>query len=262
MAKKTIEARIKRIQSHLGISTDGLVGPATLTAIENAIFGKKAQITVADHHSLSVSISGLKKLVKHEISSNAYYKKFLSHPVWPGGHSGITIGIGYDLGYNDERQIRKDWSGKLSEMDLEKLVVISGLKGNTAKQALGGVKSVKVSLESAEAVFYESTLPRFAASTLKTYPGANKLYPDAQAGLLSLIYNRGTSLRGSRRKRMAAIKPLVTAQDYIGIAEQIRDMKVLWADKNLPGLLKRRDDEAKLIANSKKTYKDSDVVRV
>lgn len=262
MARKTTDARIKRIQSHLGVPADGLVGPGTLTAIENALFKKKAKITVADHYSLSVSRTGLKKLVKHEISSSAYYKKFLIHPVWPGGHSGITIGIGYDLGYNNEQQIRKDWSGKLSEIDLEKLVVISGLKGDVAKQAVGGVKSVSISLESAENVFYESTLPRYAASTLKTYPGTNKLHPDAQAGLLSLIYNRGTSLTGSRRKGMAAIKPLVAAQDYEGIAEQIKEMKALWADKNLPGLLKRRDDEAKLIANSNKIYEDSDVVRV
>lgn len=261
MAGKTTESRIKRIQSHLGVPADGMIGPTTLTALENSLFGTEA-ITTAEHHTLTVSHRGLKKLVKHEISSPTYYRKFLTHPVWPGGQSGITIGIGYDLGYNSERQIRSDWTGKISELAVEKLTVVSGLKGDAAKQALSGVQSVTIELQSAEAVFFQSTLPRFAASTLKTFPGVDQLHPDAQAALLSLVYNRGTSLRGSSRREMAAIRPLVAVQDYPGIAEKIREMKRLWVDQGLPGLLKRRDDEADLIVSTGIVYDESELVRV
>jgi hypothetical protein len=179
MAQTTIKNRIKRMQNHLGVPPDGLIGPTTLTALENALFEDSQIEAAVENYSLTVSRKGLKQLVKHEISSTAYYRKFLSHPIWPGGSSGITIGIGYDLGQNSETQIRKDWTGKLGEIDLEKLIVVCGLTGDTAKHALSGVKSVTIPLEKAQTVFYESTLIRYAASTLKTYPDVEKLFPDA-----------------------------------------------------------------------------------
>jgi hypothetical protein len=262
MAQGTIKNRIKRIQAHLGVRADGLIGPSTLTALENALFEEPQREAAAENYSLTVSRKGLKQLVKHEISSEAYYRRFLSHPVWPGGRSGITIGIGYDLGYNNEQQFRKDWAGKLSELDLEKLTVICGLREDAARQALNGVKSATVPLEAARSVFYESTLVRYADSTLKTYPGVEELFPDAQAGLLSLIYNRGTSLKGPRRKEMAQIKPLVKQQDYTNISVQIKAMKRLWEDKGLDGLLKRRDDEARLLSQSNREYEESELVRI
>ena len=261
-SEDALEQRIKRIQSHLGVPDDGIIGPTTLTALENALFSDQQKEALAGHYSLAVSRNGLDLLVKHEISSAHYYRKFLSHPTWPGGGSGITIGIGYDLGYNSKRQIRKDWGDFLSDMDLERLIAASGLKGDVAREALNGVKSVTVPLECAQRVFYESTLSRYAASTRKTYPGVERLFPDAQAGLLSLVYNRGTSLKGPRRKEMAAIKPLVAQQDYEGISQQIRAMKRLWENKGLDGLLKRREDEARLVSLSERIYEDSEIVRI
>jgi hypothetical protein len=260
MSHSTIRNRIKRIQSYLSVPADGLIGPTTLTAIENALFSEPEK--AAADYSLTVSKRGLDKLVRHEISSEAYYRKYLSHPVWPGGASGITIGIGYDLGYNKENQIRKDWGRKLAEIDLEKLIVVSGLRAEAAKQVVSGVKSVNIPLKAANDVFYISTLPRYAVSTLKTYPGVDKLFADAQAGLLSLVYNRGTSFKGALRKEMAAIKPFVEQQNYTGIAQQIRAMKRLWEGRGLDGLLKRRDDEARLIAGSGRTYDEGEILRV
>ncbi|MFC1859603.1 hypothetical protein ACFL9U_16470 [Thermodesulfobacteriota bacterium] len=262
MAKENIRKRIERIQRHLGVPADGLIGPTTLTALEDALFDEEQKSALTEDFSLVVSKTGLQKLVQHEISSAAYYRKYLSKPVWPGGASGITIGIGYDLGYNSEAQIRKDWSGKLAEIELEKLVVVAGLKIDAARQALSGVKSVSVPLEAARSVFYEATLPRYAAATLKTYPGVNELFPDAQAGLLSLVYNRGTSFKGARRKEMAAIKDLVAQHDYAGISREIRSMKRLWEGKGLDGLLKRRDDEARLVSQSDRVYESSEIIRV
>lgn len=262
MAKDPIEKRIKRIQSHLGVPDDGIMGPMTLTAMENALFDDHQKEETAQHYSLTVSSKGLEQLVRHEVFSPAYYRKCLSYPIWPGGSSGITIGIGYDLGYNNENQIRKDWGDKLSDIDLEKLLVVSGLKGDAAKQVLNGLKSVRVPLESAQSVFYESALSRYATLTRRTYPGVENLFPDAQAGLLSLVYNRGASFKGPRRKEMGAIKSLVAQQDYPGISQQIRAMKRLWENKGLDGLLKRREEEARLVSLSERIYEDSEIVRI
>ena len=61
---------------------------------------------------------------------------------------------------------------------------------------------------------------------------------------------------------MAAIKPLVVRQDYAGIAGQFIAMKRLWENKGLDGLLKRRDDEARLLRQSDRNYEASEIVHV
>ena len=61
---------------------------------------------------------------------------------------------------------------------------------------------------------------------------------------------------------MAAIKELVASADYEGIAQQIRVMKRLWEGSGLSGLLKRRDDEARLVRLSDREYETIELVRV
>ena len=262
MTKGRIKRRIQRIQRHLGVTADGLIGPSTLTAIEEALFDDSAQVAIGEDYALTLSRKGLTQLVNHEIGSAAYYRQALSHPIWPGGRSGVTIGIGYDLGYNSESQIRKDWSVVLAELDLERLIVVSSLKGEVARQLVKKVQSVTVPLESAQQVFFEATLPRYALLTRKTYPGVENLHPDAQVALLSLIYNRGASLKGARRTEMAAIKDLVALQDYNSIAQQIQAMKRLWEGRGLDGVLKRRDHETRRVRLSDRAYEATELVRV
>jgi GH24 family phage-related lysozyme (muramidase) len=260
MTTRSTTERIKHIQRFLNLQPDGIIGSDTLTAIENRLFDNKDDLDKV--YSLTISRTGMEQLVQHEIVSKTYYNRFLKKPIWPGGASGVTIGIGYDLGYNRVAQIRKDWRGKIADADLEKLTKVSGLKGENAKKALGQVKSVSISFDGATQVFSESTLPRYAASTRKAYPGIELLLPDAQSALLSLVYNRGASMSGSRRKEMAAIKPLVERQDYPAIAQQIINMKRLWEGKGLAGLLKRRDEEAELVLNAGTDYDEADLIRV
>ncbi len=256
---KTTSGRIKHIQSYLNLEPDGIIGSVTLTAIENQLFNDKQ---LKDIYSLTISSVGMEQLIQHEIVSSSYYKRLLKHPIWPGGNSGVTIGIGYDLGYNRASLIQSDWQGKVSDISLEKLKKASGLKGDKAKKILSRLKNVDVIFDNANAVFSESTLPRYAASARKAYPGIEKLLPDAQAALLSLVYNRGVAMSGSHRKEMAAIKPLVSRKDYAGIAHEIQSMKRLWVDKNLSGLLKRRDDEANLVSGANRTYNKEKLIRV
>jgi len=260
MKNKSITNRIKRIQKHLNIDPDGMIGSDTLTAIENKLFIKES--SDIDSYSLIISRSGMDQLIHHEIVSPSYYSRYLESPIWPGGSSGVTIGIGYDLGYNRVTQIQKDWVGKISDADLEKLKKTAGLKAESAKKVINRLKTINISFDAAKQVFSESTLPQYAASTKKAYPGVEKLHQDAQAALLSLVYNRGSSMSGSKRKEMAAIKPLVLQKNYDGIAQEIRNMKRLWVGKGLSGLLKRRDDEASLVLNVDTEYVKSDLIRV
>ena len=50
----------------------------------------------------------------------AYDSKYI-HPEWPKGDSGITIGIGYDVGYVTKEELAKHWGGLISDADIQRL---------------------------------------------------------------------------------------------------------------------------------------------
>ncbi len=257
MASSSLTNRIKRIQRHLGVTADGIIGPVTLSKIEHAI------ALPSQDYSLRVSTRGLKAIVKFEVSSRANYERNLTKATWPGGESGATVGIGYDLGYASKRKIEKDWKGLVSDQTLKRLLQAAGKTADSAKKEVSRMRrtQMKVPYEAAMKVFFKSTLPHYAKLTRKVYPGIEKLPPDAQAMLLSLIYNRGSSManRDSRRE-MRALRALVKKQNLTTIANQFIAMKRLWKNKGLSGLLKRRDKEASIIRKARHRYKDSDIV--
>ncbi len=258
----TTQERIRQIQARLGLQDDGIIGPATLTAIERLLDQQFGQST--DIPRLTCSMVGLEWIVKFEISSEAYYNRHLKHPTWPGGASGVTIGIGYDLGYVSAAQMRRDWGGKIADADVEILEKVCRLKAEDAraKLRLVSIKSVAVSFESASQVFYFSSLPTYAAKCLKAYPGVEQLPADAQAALLSLVFNRGTRKSGTTRREMKAIEPLVATGDLDGIAQQILSMKRLWEGRGLDGLLRRREHEAALVEGSRRDYDPAELVNI
>lgn len=210
----------------------------------------------------TVSLLGLNQVVQFEISSETFYNRQLSKPTWPGGSSGVTIGIGYDLGYNTSTSIQKDWQDKIADANLEDLLGAAGKTGRDAKDLIPGLSRVKVPLEAAKQVFYLSTLPRYVRDTQQVYPGVEELPADAQTMLLSLVFNRGNAMEGDRRREMKAIKPLVKHADLKGIADQIRSMKRLWNIRELPGLHKRRDKEAELIEHARTSYPPGELMKI
>jgi GH24 family phage-related lysozyme (muramidase) len=251
---------LKVIQRFLGINVDGSFGPATLTRIEAFLDSRMPKMPAGG--TMSVSRKGMELLISFEVSSRQQYNKLYKSPIWPGGASGVTIGIGYDLAHNNRAAIAADWGNKVGAAELALLQSVSGLAGNAAKNALPGVKSVSISYEAALEVFYQRTLSVYARQTRKIYPGVEKLPPDAQAALLSLVYNRGASLEGPSRAEMKRIVPLVPAGDLNGIAKQIRSMKRIWAGKGLPGLIERREREAVLTEQADFNILPEDIIIV
>jgi hypothetical protein len=71
-------------------------------------------------------------------------------------------------------------------------------------------RDVLVRWELASEVFNEVTVARFFALTKRTFPGVERLHPNAQAALVSLVFNRGNSLIGERRSEMRAIRAIVS----------------------------------------------------
>jgi hypothetical protein len=254
--------RIKTIQSRLSLAADGIIGPATLTAIERLI---DAQEGAGERpRRLTCSLSALGWIVTFEISSEAYYQRFLQRPCWPGGASGITVGIGYDLGYCSAAQCRRDWTGRIPDGDVAVLETVCRLKADTAAAVVDrdDLRAVRVPIAAAREVFYTASLPHYAVQCRAAYPGVEALPPDAQTAMLSLVFNRGTRKSGSRRREMKALEPLVLAADLQGMADEILAMKRLWEATGLTGLLTRRDREAELVRHADRAYAPGELVEI
>jgi len=190
-------------------------------------------------------------IIQHEAGGRAYYDKVLQKPTWPGGESGITVGLGYDLGYNNEKQFIKDWGTTLSEANIKTLKTVIGLKGEKAKISLkGDLLNIRIPYNIAYDVFVKCMVPRYYKLALTIYPGMNELNEDTQGALVSMVFNRGSSLNGDSRKEMRAIVELVKSKDYEAIAEEIEKSKRLWEHRGLDGLVIRREAEADIIRNS------------
>jgi GH24 family phage-related lysozyme (muramidase) len=173
---------------------------------------------------------------------------------WPGGASGITIGIGYDIGYTTVDRFESDWGDVLPASQMQRLKEAIGLRGLSAKVYAPEFSDIKITPDDARKVFTERTLPIEQTKAQLAFPGFEKLPIDAQGALISLVYNRGTSMFDKpgedKRKEMRAIRDAVAVGDLHEIANQLRSMKRLWEGKGLDGLIKRREDEAELVESS------------
>lgn len=189
-------------------------------------------------------------IVANEIGSKALYEKKYRKPVWPGGQSGVTVAIGYDLGYQTRDKVAKDFGAYLPGAMIIAMQNVVGLKGEAARRALSTVSGrVSIPWEAAMNVFVGVDLPRYEAMLIRACPGVENLPPDCFGALASITYNRGPggfTASGDRFSEMRVIRSMIIAGNYAGIPGQIRKMKRIWANANLPGLITRREQEAKL----------------
>ena len=178
--------------------------------------------------------------------------------IWPGGQSGITLGRGYDLGHHTLEEFKRDWGPYLTPEQIGQLSKGVGKTGLDAAAVAPMFKGIHVPEKVADEVFDKISAPKHIEQARRAFPGFDALPSDAQGALVSLVYNRGPTLEGERRKEMSAIydilKDGVQKGDLDKIAAQIRSMKRLWEGKGLSGLLRRRDREADLVLTAKKQH--------
>ena len=187
------------------------------------------------------------KIVNFEVGSIRYYNRYLTTPLEPLNEaSGLTIGVGYDLGYVTPDEIQNDWQGFLSGEDIQKLCKVSGLRGWTAKQAHRGVVGITIPYEVALKQFTKVTLPRWIMKTYQTFPNFDNLNVRQKTALVSLVFNRGTSLKGRKRDEMQAIHDNLARGNTRPVAGLIKAMA---QHSPLKGVQKRRVEEAELFAS-------------
>jgi hypothetical protein len=183
--------------------------------------------------------------VTSETAYNAHYKSL----VWPGGSSGVTLGIGYDLGYATPYDLAQDWGEYLGRDNINTLSSACGATGTRARTFLGQLPAITISWEVAQRQYSDQVRPRYVGLTESTLANTASLSTDSLGALVSLVYNRGASFRlpGARYQEMRNILEHMSSKHFYRIPAEIRRMKRLWEDKPLfRGLLLRREAEADL----------------
>ena len=176
------------------------------------------------------SEQALDLILEYEVGGGKdYYDKYLQHPTWPGGHSGLTLGIGIDCGYYSSSEIASMFNFLLTTQ-LKAVQNASGKTGEAGRNYVRQIKSLNVTVtwEQAVKIFEDVTWPKFASLTERVFPGLDQLCDNAYGALVSLVFNRGGSLVGDSRAEMRAIRDLVPQKDYPGIAAELRKMKHIW----------------------------------
>lgn len=190
---------------------------------------------------MNLSPRGIKSIIGWETGGESCYDR---NPEWPGEASGVTIGIGWDLGHTPATETSRAWAPHLDAATLALLVSVSGRKGEAAKEVLKHVRHLVIPWASAISVFENVTLPTWYMRTLRIYPQMLDLPGDCAAALVGLCFNRGTNLSGERRREMCNIQALLKTGNFKEIPNQFREMKRLWPDSK--GLRRRREEEADL----------------
>jgi len=206
---------------------------------------------------IMLSKKSLDLILEFEVGGGEnYYNKFLKNPAWPEGQSGVTIGVGYDLGYVNKAEFSEDWKDLPKEI-FDRLYKVVGIKGYNAKNLIRGLRDITIPWDLALKVFNNKTVTKFWNLTKQTFPNFDNLPEDAKGGLVSLVFNRGNALEGDRRREMKLIRDgmaITTTFDQKAlsfIANQIRNMKRIWIGGSIEkGMSRRRDAEANLIENS------------
>lgn len=203
-----------------------------------------------------LATNGIAFIALEETGGLRHYHNFTRWPHFPGYSSGITIGVGYDLRFNSEESFKTLWASHLPEEVVLELSSDIGKRGTKKRVAQLKRLGVEIPFKAAWPVFVDKTLPTFYTETESIYPSLPRLPDMCRSVLVSLVFNRGASLTGSRRSEMRAIRDILVLADnneidkrrrkmiLVEVEDQLISMKRLWNPHS--GVYKRRQAEANL----------------
>lgn len=230
------ESAVREFQTAVGMASTGIIDTATWT-----------RLRALPEPSPDIPTSTVAFIGREEVGSRANYDATGSRPSWPGGASGVTIGVGYDLGY--QATFETDWSGVLNPAQLAALKPWLAVKAKPASAGIPTLKDITIPWNAAWRVFVRNSLPVHVHETRSAFQRSSEMPRLCLGVLVSLVYNRGTSMTDSEqypgnRKEMRDIRDAIAAGRFADIPAALRSMKRLWPDA--PGLRDRREREALL----------------
>jgi GH24 family phage-related lysozyme (muramidase) len=199
--------------------------------------------------STPIAARAVDLIIAFEVTSQSAYTRLYQRPTWPKGASGVTIGVGYDIGYATKSWLREDWSNEITDALIQRFEAACGVTGEPAHTMVFDLRDILISWPIAKDQFLKRILPRTVGETERALPNTNLLSGACLGALTSLVYNRGASFDSpkDRYREMRAIKAHMEAQAFSNIPGEFRAMKRLWeGDPDMRGLLQRRELEALL----------------
>lgn len=254
-------SQVKSIQEKLGITADGIFGKQTLNAVKNfqrlnnlavdGIVGPKTLNVMFPpvddlYDAIDYTDDEIQLILDFEVGGGEpYYNKFLKNPIYAGYESGCTIMIGVDLRFISQVDFR---ALPLSNEVKDRLHAFVGKSPSYVKANIHKVKDISIDWDIAYDYFKKVTLPKWEKNAISAFPGFTLLPSCVRIALISLVFNRGTSMSGDRRREMRYIRDCIIAKDYKGIADNIRNMTRLWINSSIEnGMRRRRFAEAKMV---------------
>ncbi len=227
------EGAVKEAQETADLPVTGIVDAATWSALE-----------ALPEPSPVIPTEAVTFIVHEEVGGRKYYDRHVAIPHFPGEASGVTIGVGYDLRFQEPADFEADWAGILTPQAMDSLRPHLGKKGSAA--AVAALADLRIPFPAAWQVFIKHALPRAVTQTESCFGKLAPLPPLCRGALASLVYNRGTKLSGDSRREMKAIHDHIAAGRLDQVAAEFTAMKRLWPGSE--GLRKRRDKEAEMWA--------------
>jgi hypothetical protein len=207
--------------------------------------------------STRISERATSLIIASEVSGVSQYRERFHRPTWPGGSSGVTIGIGYDLGFVNLREFRSDWGTYIPAADFALLAECCGVHSERARTVLRSVSRVDIPWPVADRQYLEQIQPRRIGETESVLRNCELLSPDSLGALVSLVYNRGAAGflvpqskdPAGRFREMRNIRGLMEAKRFSDVPLQLLSMRRLWqSTPGGEGLVLRRELEAQLFS--------------
>lgn len=187
-------------------------------------------------------------IIAFEVGSPDVYTQKYQRPIWPGAVSGVTVGLGYDLGYHAPNVIALDWQAHPHHV---RLVTASGISGPIARQYARRLADITIEYGFARAVFDQTSVTEHFRLTRRAFGDTAVCTAPAgvRGALLSLVFNRGAAMQGKNRAEMRTIRDIcLPARDWTCVAQALRDMARIWQGTDIErGMHRRRFAEADLI---------------
>jgi hypothetical protein len=139
---------------------------------------------------------------------------------WPGGCSGPTVGVGFDLGYASPQTVELVFHGLVDSTTMQVLLSAHGVHGS---RSLAWVLDhpVHITRQQADVTFFRVTRIYWHETEKRFGSGVDKLDPTVKGVLLSLVMNYGGS--------NSALDPVaveISNGNIVGLAETVRTLSI------------------------------------
>lgn len=248
---KYLSPYVATLQHLLGVERDGRFGPKTGRALGRSALTYRDWVSLPHRKMMGAE---LRRMITHlqgfrgNLATLLRWEGVHGKPYWPGGHSGVTLDPGIDLGHssfseNRLRNVIKEMRLRLSPEQLESVFLAKGLRGEAARDFLANdlhLNAIEITTDQAwralpvvAAPYWKAATHRWPSILMMDTPGV------VHDVVLSLVFNRGPG-----NPKLAVLDEALQLGNWNALAGEIEGMQ---SDHLLPGIPTRRAEEAGLI---------------